>query len=159
MPAAAFAGDAEAVPLPSVLTVTVNSVGAGGASSSKIALIATLVSGMRNLLLVITSPRRFGSGSPCLARRRGDFRFCRRGGSRTVAAAGHGDGVLGGGGRRVLPQRLDCDVSGDGHGAFTGYSVPSISHALNCFPWCDELALRQIILRCRAIPSWRALRW
>ena len=41
-------------PLPS--KVTMNSVGAGGASFSKMALTSTLPSGMVNLLLVITSP-------------------------------------------------------------------------------------------------------
>ena len=38
-----FAGDAEAVPPPSVVTVTVYSVGVGGASFSKMALISTSV--------------------------------------------------------------------------------------------------------------------
>ena len=50
----------------------------------------------------------------------GDFltgnSLCRRCGSRSVALCGDGDGVLDRGGRRVLPQRLDCDVRGDGHG-------------------------------------------
>ena len=56
VPATANKGDAKAIPLPSVFTVTVCLVGAKGESSSKIALIATLLSGMVNLLLVITSP-------------------------------------------------------------------------------------------------------
>lgn len=45
-PATAFAGEAEAVPLPPLVTVTVCSVGAGGVSSSKIALTSTLLSGI-----------------------------------------------------------------------------------------------------------------
>ena len=50
----------------------------------------------------------------------GDFltgnSLCGRCRSRAVAVRFHGDGVLDRGGRRVLPQRLDCDVRGDGHG-------------------------------------------
>ena len=49
----------------------------------------------------------------------GDFltgnSLCGRCRSRAVAVRFHGDGELGRGGRHVLPQRLDCDVSGDGH--------------------------------------------
>ena len=56
VPAAAFAGDAEAVPPPSVVTVTVYLVGAGGAPSSKNALTSTLVSGMKNLLFSMATP-------------------------------------------------------------------------------------------------------
>ena len=51
-----FAGDAEAVPLPSVVTVMVYSVGAGGESFSKIALTSTLPSGMVNLLFSMVTP-------------------------------------------------------------------------------------------------------
>ena len=47
---------------------------------------------------------------------RADYSFCRRCRSRSVAVIGDGDGVLGRGRRCVLPQRLDCDVRGDGHG-------------------------------------------
>ena len=57
------------------------------------------------------------------------FRFSKTAGGQGVAAGNAGDichcaaatvgiesdGILGRGGRRVLPQRLDCDVSGDGH--------------------------------------------
>ena len=56
VPAAAFAGDAEAVPPPSVVTVTVYSVGVGGASFSKMALISTLLFGMVNLLSLMLTP-------------------------------------------------------------------------------------------------------
>ena len=56
-PATAFEGEAEAVPLPLLVTVTVYSVGVGGASFSKMALISTLLSGMRNLSsLMVTLP-------------------------------------------------------------------------------------------------------
>ena len=55
-PATAFAGDAEAVPLPPLVTVTMNSVGAG-ASFSKTALTSTLALGMVNLSsLIVTLP-------------------------------------------------------------------------------------------------------
>ena len=51
-----FAGDAEAVPLPPLVTVTMNSVGAG-ASFSKTALTSTLALGMVNLSsLIVTLP-------------------------------------------------------------------------------------------------------
>ena len=57
------------------------------------------------------------------------FRFSKTAGGQGVAAGNAGDichcaaatvgiesdGILGRGGRRVLPQRLDCDISGDGH--------------------------------------------
>ena len=94
------------------------------------------------LLEVVASVRR---GS------QGDFltgnSLCRRCGSRSVALCGHGDGVLGRGGRRVLPQRLDFDISGDGHRGVhrilrTGYlpCIELLSFGRN------KLALRQRIL-------------
>ena len=55
-PATAFAGDAEAVPLPPLVTVTVYSVGVGGTSFSKMALISTLLFGMVNLLSLMLTP-------------------------------------------------------------------------------------------------------
>ena len=81
----------------------------------------------------------------------GDLRtgrsLCGRCGSRSVSVRFHGDGVLDMGGRCVLPQRLDCDVSGDDHG-----SVHRILRTvyLPCLELLifgrNKLALRQIIL-------------
>ena len=55
-PATAFEGEAEAVPLPPLVTVTVCSVGVGGTSFSKMALISTLLFGMVNLLSLMLTP-------------------------------------------------------------------------------------------------------
>ena len=80
----------------------------------------------------------------------GDFltgnSLCRRCGSRSVALCGHGDGVLGRGGRRVLPQRLDCDVSGDGHGGVHRILRTVYLPCLELLSFGrNKLALRQII--------------
>ena len=56
VPVEAVEGLADAVPLPSVFTVTVCSTGAGGASCSNMALTSTLLSGMVNLSLAMVTP-------------------------------------------------------------------------------------------------------
>ena len=81
----------------------------------------------------------------------GDFltgnSLCRRCGSRSVALCGHGDGVLDMGGRCVLPQRLDCDVSGDGHGGVHRILRTVYLPRLELLSFGrNKLALRQIIL-------------
>ena len=94
------------------------------------------------LLEVVTCVGRCGQGDL-----RTDHGFYMRGGSRSVSVRFHGDGVLDMGGRCVLPQRLDCDVSGDGHG-----SVHRILRTvyLPCLELLifgrNKLALRQTIL-------------
>ena len=63
------------------------------------------------LLEVVAGVWLGGQGDLCAGRS-----LCRRCGSRSAALCGDGDGVLDRSGRRVLPQRLDCDIGGDGHG-------------------------------------------
>ena len=78
---------------------------------------------------------------------RTDHGFCMRGGSRSVSARFHGDGVLDMGGRCVLPQRLDCDVSGDGHGGVHRILRTVYLPCLELLSFGrNKLALRQIIL-------------
>ena len=62
------------------------------------------------LLEVVALVGRSGQGDRRTGRSGG--RGC---GADAVSVIGDGDGVLDRGGRRVLPQRLDCDVSSDGH--------------------------------------------
>ena len=94
------------------------------------------------LLEVIAGVWRGSQGDFCAGRS-----LCGRGGSRSAARCGHGDGILGRGGRRVLPQRLDCDVSGDGHRGV--HRILRTVH-LPCLELLsfrrNKLALRQIIL-------------
>ena len=78
---------------------------------------------------------------------RADHGFCMRGGSRSVSVRFHGDGVLDMGGRCVLPQRLDCDVSGDGHGGVHRILRTVYLPRLELLSFGrNKLALRQIIL-------------
>ena len=94
------------------------------------------------LLEVVALVGRSGQGD-----RRTGRSFCMRGGSRSVALCGHGDGVLGRGGGRVLPQRLDCDVSGDGHGGVHRILRTVYLPRLELLSFGrNKLALRQIIL-------------
>ena len=89
------------------------------------------------------------------------FRFSKTAGGQGVAAGNAGDichcaaatvgiesdGILDRGGRRVLPQRLDCDVSGDG---YRGVHRMLRTVYLPCLELLsfgrNKLALRQIIL-------------
>ena len=120
------------------------SVGIGGVSASKIALTSTLPSGMVNLLLVITSPA--GDSTCHFLKRYSSLGIAVRVIS-VPAAAVEGVAVpmpfpslvtvtmysVGAGGassHSALTVMSAVTVTG----AFTGYSVPSISHALNCFP-------------------------
>ena len=89
------------------------------------------------------------------------FRFSKTAGGQDVAAGNAGDichcaaatvgiesdGILDRSRRCVLPQRLDCDVSGDGH---RGIHLILRTVYLPCLELlsfrCNKLALRQIIL-------------
>ena len=94
------------------------------------------------LLEAVALVGRCGQGDFCAGRRRG--RAC---GSRAVALCGDGDGVLDRGGRRVLPQRLDCDVSGDGHRGVHRILRTVYLPCLELLSFGrNKLALRQIIL-------------
>ena len=80
---------------------------------------------------------RGGQGNLCA-----DHGFCMRGGSRAVAVITDGDGVV-----RVLPQRLGCDVSSDGHrGVHRILRAVDLPRPELLSRGCDKLALRQIIL-------------
>ena len=89
------------------------------------------------------------------------FRFSKTAGGQGVAAGNAGDichcaaatvgiesdGILGRGGRHVLPQRLDCDVSGDGHGGVHRILRTVYLPRLELLSFGrNKLALRQIIL-------------
>ena len=80
----------------------------------------------------------------------GDLRTGRSGGrgcgADAVSVIGDGDGVLDRSGRRVLPQRLDCDVSGDGHRGVHRILRTVYLPCLELLSFGrNKLALRQII--------------